>query len=246
MGKKLTKMWLRKHCYKWKITAANNVDYRLNLLKFCCALPPAQVEASHTERFDQLLTRTVINSWWWRWKKIQGEGSLDQTLLIKTFWRFMQSPKSQLQMRNMHHVVGNIEMDLSLEQLLASGKLFFNRACFNVPVHYVTVFWMSSYSPASQASLSSILLIIWSACWWFDINRFLDISPLLVFKNPANSSPCWSATHQNKCGSVSCNFLWTLSCLSFWSSREELIACTSSMQFSYLPLVEAAADPQNN
>jgi hypothetical protein len=47
----------------------------------------------------------------------------------------MLSPKSQLQMRNMHHVVGNIEMDLSLEQELASGKLFFNRACFNVPVH---------------------------------------------------------------------------------------------------------------
>jgi hypothetical protein len=43
--------------------------------------------------------------------------------------------KSQLQMRNKHHVEGNIEMDLSLEQLLASGKLFFNRACFNVPVH---------------------------------------------------------------------------------------------------------------
>lgn len=190
--------------------------------------------------FDQLLTRTVINSWW-RWKTIRGEGSLDQTLLMKTFWRFMQSPKSQLQMTNMHHVEVNIEVDLvswtiaSWWQTLQQSLL--QCACildvFSI-LQLLRPLWAPLF-PSYEALVDGLLH-----------SQFLHISSLLVLKNPANSSPCWSATHQNKCRSVSCNFLWTFSCRSVWSSREELIACTSSMQFSYLPQVEAAADPQNN
>ncbi len=85
--------------------------------------------------------------------------------------------KPQLQMRNMHHVVGNIEMDLSLEQLLASGKLFFNRACFNVPVHVcyciLDVFLFSSSSGLSELHSSHHMKCLLMVCCIIDFLTFL-------------------------------------------------------------------------
>lgn len=159
----------------------------------------------------------------------------------------MQSPKSQLQMRNMHHVKGNIEMDLSLEQLLASGKLFFNRACFNVPVHVcyciLDVFLFSSFSGLSELHCSHHMMRLLMVCC---IVNFLTILHSWFSKIQQTAHLVDLPHIKIKCRSVSCNFLWTFSCLSFWSSWEELIACTNSLQFSYLSQVEAAADPQNN
>jgi hypothetical protein len=113
------------------------VDSRLNLLKLCCALPPAQVVAGHNCRGILSVVDKNCNKFMMvKMEEDTGRGFTGSDITDQNISEIHAISKiSASDEKYPPYVEGNTEMDLSLGQELASGKLFFNRACFNVPVH---------------------------------------------------------------------------------------------------------------